>query len=191
MFSYLTGQKVDGLLGVDRGSTISGGIEAAKKYGICLERTFPYPSRYATSIPTAATSEALNWRLRSHAVCQGYTDCWRFLSAQLGGITIGIEWNESWQQPVIDSIEEGGGGHAMLLAGWSARKVVSGRNYLWLLNSHGVQYAQRGWAEVAPSVIDRLPRMKFRDGSPRCILIGASDLSGFDQPRTVDWGTLL
>ena len=65
MFSYLAAQKMDGLLGRDTGATISGAVKAAKTFGTCLESTFPYPSRYVDSIPTAALSEAGEHRPRS------------------------------------------------------------------------------------------------------------------------------
>lgn len=48
IFAYLATQKIDGLLGVDQGSTITGGMKLAMQYGVCLEAATGYPSKYPT-----------------------------------------------------------------------------------------------------------------------------------------------
>lgn len=46
IFAYLATQKIDGLLGADNGSTISGGCELAVTVGCCLEELTGYPRSY-------------------------------------------------------------------------------------------------------------------------------------------------
>jgi len=46
IFAYLATQKIDGLLGRDRGSTISGGCKVAMQYGCPPEKLTGYPRGY-------------------------------------------------------------------------------------------------------------------------------------------------
>lgn len=176
MFSYLTGQKLDGLLGRDSGSTISGGIQAAQKYGICLEEQFPYPNpvRYTTQIPQSAYEEASNFRLRAFADCKNYDDVLTFLAGKAGGVSIGVEWNDSWVKPVVERVSSGGGGHAVSLIGWSKKRDFQKRPYLWLANSWG---DTQPFSEIAPAVIDQIISNRFT------VMIGLSGMGDFSKPR--------
>lgn len=186
MFAYLTSQKIDGLLGSDKGSTIHGGMEAAKRYGECPVNIFPYPNpaRYSTKVPNGAWAEALKFRIRSHTMIRSYADTFNFLSAGLGGIEIGIGWNGSCtpRNGTIESYSAGGGGHALAFLGYSKRRDQLGRKYLWLANSWDVTWGNQGWAEVSPNAVDQMCRAR------QTVMIGLSDLQVEDlKPRKIDW----
>jgi C1A family cysteine protease len=191
MFAYLTAQKLDGLLGGDNGSTITGNMKASELMGICLEETFPYPNpvRYSSKIPQAAFDAALPHKSRAHAYCKNYQDVYDFLSAGLGGVQIGVTWNSSWtpRNGLIERVSSGGGGgHSVSFVGYSQRKDTSGRNYLWLHNSWGTSWGLQGYAEVAPAVVDQIGTFRYTE------MIGMSDLEHFGEARRIrDWGGLL
>lgn len=184
MFAYLESQKASGYFGSDNGATIDGAALAASRVGICLEATMPYPNpvRYVTTIPQAATVEAAGHRLKTHAVMRSYADVFNFLGSGVGAVEIGINWTQGLAQcsGVAETNNIGGrslGGHALALVGYSKRQDSSGRQYIWLVNSHGRQWGNQGWAEIAPNVIDYW----LRNGET---MIGFSDLESFG-PRTI------
>lgn len=189
MHAYLTAQKEDGLLGRDQGSSITGNMRAARKVGTCFEATYPYPGHYTTRIPAEAVKEAENHKLRNHAYCSTYEDVFRFLAARFGGVQIGVGWN-GWTpdgRGVIERVGNGGGGgHSICFVGYSKRLDRDGRKYLWAANSWGVSWGLKGFAEVAPSVVDYIGTMRGR-----VEMIGQSDLEGFDKPRPTDWSKVV
>ncbi len=192
MFSYLTAQKLDGLLGADQGSTITGNRKASEMIGNCLETTAPYPNpvRYTTQIPAVAYEEALKHRSRNHVYCRNYQDCWDFLSAGFGGVQIGVAWNSSWtpRNGIIESVSTGGGGggHSVCMVGWTKRVDAEGRHYLLVPNTWGPTWGTNGWAEVAPRVFDQIGGSRYTE------MIGLSDLEHFGEARKIrDWGAIL
>lgn len=179
MFCYLAGQQMCGLFGADQGSTIEGVVEASKRVGVCLESTFPYPGRYITSVPNSATIEAAQHKLRSHVNIGGYQQGFDFVGSGVGGLIIGIDWVQSLINctGIVDSLRGGSvGGHALAIVGYSKRLDRQGRKYLWLANSHGRQWGNNGWAEIAPAVFDYWCQ--------RDVVIGVSDLENFG-PREI------
>jgi hypothetical protein len=185
LFAYYATQQIDGLLGRDVGSTISGGMRCAKEFGACPLDAMPYPNpvRYTGRIPPAAFDAAAPFRIRSHAVCKNYDDVFQFLAAGLGGVEIGISWGAAMtpdSQGLIESFRPGGGGHAVAFLGYSPRIDAQQRKYLWLANSWSENWGERGWAEVAPRAVDEMAR------HPHTVMIGLSDLST-PTPRKVDW----
>ena len=185
LFAYYATQQLDGLLGRDAGSTISGGMQCATRFGACPLETMPYPNpvRYTGKIPPNAFEDAAAFKIRSHAVCQNYDDVFAFLSSGQGGVEIGINWGSAMtpnEDGVVERFRPGGGGHAVCFLGYSRRKDDQGRNYLWLANSWSESWGDRGWAEVAPAAVDQMA--DDRD----TVMIGLSDLST-PAPRTIDW----
>lgn len=182
-YAYLVAQKESGLFGRDQGATISGAIQAMKSGGCCRESTLPFPGRYVTRIPREATAEAANFKIRSHTSLRDYSSVFNFMANGFGGIDIGITWTSRLanNRGVVElaDVKGGGGGHCVLLWGWSKRVDSSGRHYLWLHNSHSKAYANGGRTEVAPGVID------FWGQGRSSELIGGSDLTGFDKPRRI------
>jgi hypothetical protein len=185
LFAYLATQKIDGLLGRDVGSTISGGLRCAREYGVCPLDVLPYPRpvRYEPRIPPEAFAAAAPFKIRSHAVCRSYDDVFAFLASGLGGVEAGISWGSAMtpnRAGVIESFRPGGGGHAVCFLGYSRREDAAGRRYLWLANSWSEEWGERGWAEVAPRAVDQMCQ------HPSTVMIGLSDLST-PTPRKIDW----
>src|SRR5690606_25614941 len=121
------------------------------------------------------------FRIKSHSVLKTYEQVFDYLAAGVGAVEIGISWGVA-NTPVVESYKASGGGHAVAFLGYSKRKDKDGRNYLWLLNSWGESWGNKGWAEVSPAVVDAMGR------APYTGMIGMSDLEGEGVvPRPVDW----
>lgn len=182
MYSYLAGQTMDGLLGNDSGATITGSVRGAREMGLCLETTFPYPDQYTPRIPEAARTEGPEHPIRRHVICRSHEDCFTWLSSGVGGIIIGIMWTEELAENKSGVIQSARGavygGHALAVVGYSRRKDSKGRNYLWMLNSHGESWGRNGWAEVAPALFDQWGKDRGAE------MIGVTDLQVFT-PRRV------
>ena len=185
LYAYLEAQRLDGLLGNDRGSTISSGLKVAKAGYLELKHlpySTPYPRNARTliteGIRTIANGPA-GFRVRSHAWLESYDDIFKYLASRAGAVYPGTSWNDSFyaRNGVLESISFGrnDGGHAYAFLGYSKRKDRTGRNYIWRLNSH-----QDSWTEVAPSVIDALCRHQWSS------IVGMSDLIT-PGPVRVEW----
>lgn len=186
LFAYYATQKIDGLLGSDQGSTISGGAECAKRFGACPLDVMPYPNPvvYTGVIPAPAWPAAEVFKIQHHVMCRSYDDVFTFLASGQGGVELGIGWNSSMSpnaEGVIDTYDRhGGGGHAICFLGYSRRVDHQGRAYLWLANSWSESWGQHGWAEVAPAAVDAM------FDCPNTVMIGLSDLT-VPTPRSIDW----
>jgi len=182
LFAYLETQRLDGLIGRDVGSTISGGLKAASTIGMLPEvelpyRT-PYPNNARTIVTDAMRAKAGQFKIRSHTWLESYDAIFQYLASGVGAVHTGTLWNDSFyaRNGVLESISlRGGGGHATAWLGYSKRKDSKGRNYIWRLNSHN-----DSWTEIAPSVIDQLCRHEYTS------IVGVSDLST-PGPRAVSW----
>ena len=163
-FGYYETQRIDGING-DRGSTISGGIKLATTLGIPREDLWKYSGRYENRRPA-------NWNeivedAKLHQIGQSYRmetyDGVRtFLGSGQGGISIGISWGGEVDRPVVNSFSgAGGGGHAIALLGLSERLDQSGRPYVWMLNSWGANWGNKGWSEWAPSAVEQMLRHRY------------------------------
>lgn len=163
-FGYYETQRIDGING-DRGSTISGGIKLATTLGIPREELWKYSGRYENRRPS-------NWNeivedAKLHQVGQSYRmesyDGVRtFLGSGQGGISIGISWGGEVDRPVVNSFSgAGGGGHAIALLGLSERFDQSGRPYVWMLNSWGANWGNKGWSEWAPTAVEQMLRHRY------------------------------
>lgn len=188
MFAYVAAQKQSGIKG-DNGATITGLVESFKRVGCCREETLPYTGRYSNRLTQEQIDEAGKYRIVNHSYMKTYAESFDWMSRGMGPIVIGITWfyrlaNTSGVITTDDLRGPSMGGHCVLLWGWSERQDNDGRNYIWLLNSHGVGWGLRGWAEVHPDVIDAWGASRNSE------LIGISDLTSYDKPRRVvgDWG---
>lgn len=183
LFAYLEAQRFDGLIGVDRGSTIAGGLKVAREVGYLPHDGLPYRTPYprnARSLVTAAMrTNAAVFRVRSHTWLKGYQAGFDYLASGVGGIFVGTAWNDSFYAPngVLERVRftRADGGHAYSFLGYSRRKDSRGRNYWWRLNSHNDSFV-----EVAPSVIDQLFAHDWT------AMVGMSDLTT-PEPRNVDF----
>ena len=185
LYAYLEAQRLDGLLGQDRGSTISSGLKVAKA-GYLELKHLPYSTPYPRNASTLITDEMrtianglMGFRVRSHAWLESYEDIFKYLASRAGSVYVGTSWNNSFyaKSGVLESVGFGrsDGGHAYAFLGYSKRKDSKGRNYIWRLNSH-----QDSWAEVAPSVIDALCKHQWSS------IVGMSDLLT-PGPVRVEW----
>jgi hypothetical protein len=186
LFSYLEAQRLDGLLGSDKGSTISSGLKISKEIGYLEAKHLPYSTPYPRNARTLITDEmrkiasaVQGFRIRSHAWLESYDDVFKYLASRAGAVYPGTSWNESHygRNGVVESISftNRDGGHAYAWLGYSKRKDSKGRNYIWRLNSHN-----DSWTEIAPSVIDQLCRHQWSS------IVGMSDLLT-PGPNRVSW----
>ena len=178
---YYETQRIDGIRG-DRGSTISGGVKLATNTGICEERLWPYPGAYRNQRPmgwSEITTNAAQYKIQSSYRLESYGAVRAFLGSGQGGISIGISWGSRMSKPVVESFRAGGGGHAVGLFSLSERKDSSGRPYVWMMNSWGAKWGNRGWSEWAPKAVEQMFRHRFT------VAIGLSDMPGA-KPREFD-----
>ena len=182
LFAYLESQRLDGLLGSDRGSTISGGIKIATTVGFLrlseLEYKTPYPANARSLITDSMRVKAEPYKIRSHTWLESYDDIFKYLASGSGAVHTGTLWNNSFyaNNGVLESISlVNGGGHATAWLGFSKRKDSRNRNYIWRLNSHN-----DSWTEIAPSVIDSLCKHRYTS------IVGISDLTT-PGPRKISW----
>ena len=186
LFSYLEAQRLDGLLGRDSGSTISGGLKVSKEIGYLEEKYLPYRTPYPINAKAVVTDEMreqakgiFGFRLRSHAWLESYQAVFDYLASGAGAVYVGSLWNDSFyaRNKVLESVNlASGGGHAYAFLGYSSRVDSKGRKYIWRLNSH----ANDSWTEVAPSVIDAMCRHRWSS------IVGVSELA-VPGPREVSW----
>ena len=161
---YYETQRIDGING-DRGSTISGGIKLATGTGICREELWKYSGRYDNKRP--ANWDDIKLDAEAHRIGQSYRmktyDGIRtFLGSGQGGISIGISWSGEVDRPIVNSFSgTGGGGHAIALLGLSERVDSSGRPYVWMLNSWGSGWGNKGWAEWSPNAVEQMLRHRY------------------------------
>jgi hypothetical protein len=159
MFAYIATQQRDGIRG-DRGSSIGGGVAVATKTGIPLEKYWPYPGRYVSTIPAEATAHAGEFMALEAVHLKTGQELRDFLAEGDCGVTIGMEWRRSLSsgQPVVEDYGGGGGGgHALMLAGVS--KLVdkaTGERYSPLYNSHGTRHGRWGRQDLSPKCVDQI-----------------------------------
>ena len=182
MWCYLRAQQASGYFGSDQGATITGLVKALMEHGVCLESSFPYPNQYNTAIPASATDSAAAHKILGHSTLRSYAQVFSWLSNKFGGVSIGIPWTAGIAQctGVAELSARGGqnyGGHALAYMGYSKRKDRAGRNYLWLANSHGPSYGNRGWVEVAPDLVEYYCQQRT------CETIGIMTLQTFDPDK--------
>jgi C1A family cysteine protease len=183
-YMYYATQKEDGLLGRDVGSTMNGGVEVLRKYGIPREEHWPYPPTYNHNPPDsweAQYRKAAEFRIGSHTFLTKAEDTVQFIRSGAGPVDIGISWGgdvewktiEGKRLPVFEW-RPGQGGHAILLVGWMQ---VGSHMFVWLLNSWGTRWGDNGWALVHISTLAEMLRHQHT------VFVGYSDLENPDRVR--------
>jgi hypothetical protein len=182
LFAYLESQRIDGLLGRDSGSTISGGLKVAMQIGFLEEKNLPYRTPYPSNARSVVTDEmrrlAGALKVGSYSWLKSYDDIFKYLASGVGAVHTGTVWNNSFyaSNGVIENISlANGGGHATAWLGYSKRKDSRGRKYIWRLNSHN-----DSWTELSPSVVDKIC------GHGYTSIVGISDMTT-PEPRNIDW----
>lgn len=139
IFAYLATQKIDGLLGSDRGSTISGGCKVAMQYGCPPEKLTGYPrgypgrternrilspENYAAGEPYKAKSL---WK-----VPKDHEALLDFIGGG-GGVNFGIAYGGGTipRDRIMRTYSPGRGGHAMAILGYNKE------GWYRAVNSHG------------------------------------------------------
>lgn len=128
IFAYLATQNIDGLLGADNGSTISGGCELAVTVGCCLEELTGYPRSYPRRsdreriLSSANYAAAEKYKAKSAWQVPDDHDALLDFIGGGGGINFGICWDYDMipQDRIVRSYSPGRGcgGHAMCLLGY-------------------------------------------------------------------------
>jgi hypothetical protein len=181
-YAYYETQRIDGITG-DRGSTISGGIKLATTRGIPRESLWTYSGRYEPRRPNnwaEIEADAKNYRVGQSYRMTTYDGIRTFLGSGQGGISIGISWGGEMDRAVVNSFSgAGGGGHAIALLSLSERKDSSGRPFIWMQNSWGTGWGNKGWAEWAPQAVEQMMRHR----NTACF--GLSDMPNL-KPRELD-----
>lgn len=126
IYAYLRTQQLDGLLGGDRGSTISGGGKVALE-GLPLEELTGYPRSYPGSSERA---RILGVGQLSHKA----TSLWKVPEDPdearnwIGGggaISIGIQWMGIPNDRILRSYRGGSGGHANAVLGYTPEYLIA------------------------------------------------------------------
>lgn len=177
LFAYYATQKIDGLNGSDRGSTIAGGVKSAKENGQCPLDIMPYPNpvRYHWSIPEIAYKAAKDYLIGYSLICKSYEDILSFIQTGQGAVEFGVEWNSSIvpdSKGYINDVQFGGGGHALCFNGYTGPQELDpdGKPYLWMANSWDTVWGDKGWAKVSSRVVTKWLN---RRGN---VFIGMSDM---------------
>jgi hypothetical protein len=138
IFAYLATQRIDGLLGRDQGSTISGGAKLAIQYGCPLESATGYPARYPDSrerdriLSKANYEAAASYKAKSiWRVPRDHEATLDFIGGG-GGITFGISWYSGLipRDRIVRKFSPGrnNGGHAMAVLGYNRDGMLRAAN---------------------------------------------------------------
>lgn len=138
IFFYLATQKIDGLLGGDRGSTISGGFKLMLETGCPTEDKTGYPPSYPNQAARSAVLTPENYAAgepyKALSVKKPPVEFDDVCDTIAGGgaIDFGIRWSGIPSDRVIRNWRPGNGGHANCILGYDEEL---GLYEAW--NSHG------------------------------------------------------
>lgn len=169
--AYYLSQRFDGIR-TDSGSTLSGGQKVATS-GLCLEKYWPYPSRYDNREPSGLSYPFKLKVTRPLRTVKEVTD---WIDSRLP-IQTGVPWNQSCQREVVDNYQAlpGSGGHSTVF--W----LRSQAGNIKMPNSWGRDWCNDGVNEWTESSIDRVLRSRFT------VLIGyAPDEMSFPEPTPLN-----
>lgn len=172
-YGYYESQRIDRLLGSDRGSTIQAGVKLAMEKGICPEELWPYVNRYAPTPPRPLEelyAAASKYRIAKSTRLTTYEAIRTFLGSGQGMVHLGIPWGPSVDKAVVPSYSGGDGGHSIGLYALSERKDSQGRPWVWMMNSWGSNWGNEGWAEWSPAAIEQMLRQRW------AVFVGISDM---------------
>jgi hypothetical protein len=185
---YLDRGQTVNMFGSDDGATLAGAMKAASTVGVCRDELYPFPGRYVTSVPKAATDEAAQHCVIQYAKLTGYDEIWRFLSSNQGPVLIGTQWREGQAMLGREGVESRStalvgsslGYHCRCVIGWSTRRDSQGRRYLRCKNSHSIDWGNQGESEIEPDLFDVWAQDRF------AAFFGASESRPYE-PRPVAW----
>jgi C1A family cysteine protease len=160
---YRFSQVEDGITG-DSGSTLSGGVRAAKK-GICEEKYFPYTETYSRRIPQAAYDNRSKYKLVKSVPIAKDSPAMQvinWIGSGRGFCAIGMKWNSEMDSQSKISKYTGrgsGGGHAVSFLGYSLRDET-----LKLVNSWGFHWGSNGVKDVTFKAFNQIMRYGWNHG---------------------------
>jgi C1A family cysteine protease len=150
LFLYYNSRMLDKTINYDIGSTLTQGVVALQKYGVCSDTVWPYiTSKYTNKPPTNAYTEGLNHQiLESSRVQQTITSMKGCLISGYPFV-VGILIYSSFEKVTVTttgyvsmpnpSKEKILGGHAVICVGYNDNKGV------WIMkNSWGSRWGDKG-----------------------------------------------
>ena len=148
----------------DQGVSIEAGVMAARDVGTVHETDFPYwhdGERFDTDIPQAIISKAGLHRVRSVARVTSADEVVKALGNGVGACVFGMYWTTemaSYSGGLIDDVPGGRnlGGHAVCCADYDRRT-----RSVWIANSHGEDWGERGWFNVSLDAFDAILQQPF------------------------------
>lgn len=141
---YYLSQRKDGISG-DRGSTLNGGQWVATQHGMCLEKDWPYPSRYNPAEPSGLK---YLYKLKVTRPMRTVKEVTDWIDSGLP-VQTGLMWNDSCSREIVNNWQPGGGGHSTCF--WQRDNAGNVKN----LNSWGTQWNGDGVHSWTESSIDR------------------------------------
>jgi len=181
-YAYIASQ-MENNIRTDSGSTLEGGTRAFKK-GFPLESVAPYAgNRYpGWGYITQAMRDKAIYKLMSHTEMKSAEHVKQFIGSGVGIVQLGITWgnemNPDGQGCVRSFSGRGGGGHAIVFAGYVPDSDVGVKSsagwWLLLKNSWSKRWGRSGYAYVDPRACDQMLRHQWTS------MYGRSDM---DSPR--------
>jgi C1A family cysteine protease len=151
LFLYYNERVLDKDINEDAGSTLTQGINALEKYGVCSEKLWPYNiNNFAVKPPTNAYTEGAKHEVLTAArVQQTMTSMKGCLNSGFPFV-VGIEIYESFESPIANNTgyvpmpnpksEQLLGGHAVICVGYNDARSV------WIMqNSWGTGWGDKGY----------------------------------------------
>jgi C1A family cysteine protease len=165
----------------DNGVSIEAGVMASRDVGAVLESEYPYwrqGEAFETELPLHLLTRAKLHRVQSVARATTGEEVIQRLGAGIGATVFGMYWTAqiaAYRGGVIDRISGNrAAGHAVCAVDYELSKGI-----IWVANSHGERWGDRGWFAVTVDTMTQLLSQPF----------GAYTVSGVQgfKPRTFNW----
>jgi C1A family cysteine protease len=165
----------------DNGVSIEAGVMASRDVGAVLESEFPYWRQgepFDRELPQHLLGRAGQHRVQSVARANTGEEVISRLGAGIGATVFGMYWTAqmaAYRGGVIDRISGSrSAGHAVCAVDYQKSDGI-----IWVANSHGQGWGDRGWFAVTTDVMTQLLSQPF----------GAYTVSGVQgfKPRTFNW----
>lgn len=160
LFIYYNERAIEGTVGYDSGAMLRDGIKALAKYGVCLEKTWPYDITLFTRKPLAACyKEGLKHRILSYHRLQNLPEMLNCLAEGFPFI-FGFTVYESFESPQVSrtgvvsmpgTSERAIGGHAVMAVGYD-----QGQKRFIVRNSWGDGWGQSGYFTMPYAYLETL-----------------------------------
>lgn len=189
MYAYIMAQRQSGIRG-DNGAEIAPAVQMLIEGGCCLESEMPYPNpvRYSNKVSQSAITAAAKYKILGHQQLNSGREVFDWISQGKGPVLFGFPWFFRVSQGnglvTQDSLRGGDeGGHCNVFVGYTGEVGPDGNPLIDDLNSHGTQSGQGGWFKWTWGAIDALANL----GRRRAVMIGMTNITGFDPDRLVNF----